>query len=97
MDNGEHATIFVMLELWDILQGSDCDDKGDSSLTKFCNLIEGDTDIADMFFGLQNISYRKSKKNEISDSASKITRSFYRKFCHIDCYGIITIDHLKFK
>ena len=60
--NGEHATTFVMSELRDRLHGSDCDDKGNSSLTKFCNMIEVDTDIADMFSGFQNISYPKSKK-----------------------------------
>ena len=35
MSNGEHATTLTMSELWDILQGSDRDDKWTSSLAKF--------------------------------------------------------------
>ena len=62
MDNGEYATTFVMSELWDELRESDCNGKGVSCLAKIYNKIKGDKDVADMFSGLQDISYPKSAK-----------------------------------
>lgn len=62
LDNWEYATIFVMLELWNGLQGSDRKDKRALHVTKFCNRTSGDKDVADLFSRLQDISYPKSAK-----------------------------------
>ena len=62
MGNGEYTSTFVMSELQDGLQGSDLNDKGASRLTKFCNIIGVDKDVADMFSELQDSSYPKSAK-----------------------------------
>ena len=59
MDDGEHATTFVMSALWNKLQRSECDVKGASILAKFCNKIEGYKVAAYMFSRLQDISYPK--------------------------------------
>ena len=54
MDNGEHATTFDMSEIWDRLQGPDCNDNGPTSLAKLLNWARGHSNSSDMFFGLQD-------------------------------------------
>ncbi|KAF3501588.1 hypothetical protein F2Q69_00043343 [Brassica cretica] len=40
--NREHASTFNMPELWDRLQGADCNDKGTSCLAKLCDGVGKD-------------------------------------------------------
>ena len=54
MGYGKYAPTFDMSELWNILQGSNCNAKKSSSLAKFCNIIGDDTYFSDMLSGLQN-------------------------------------------
>ncbi|KAF3512996.1 hypothetical protein F2Q69_00007683 [Brassica cretica] len=49
----ENMLQFNMPELWDRLQGAECNDRGTSCLTKFCDIIGDDRDATDMLFGLQ--------------------------------------------
>ena len=44
------------------MQGYDCDDKGASSMAKFCDKIGGDKDDANMFSKHHDISYPESEK-----------------------------------
>ena len=49
--NGEYASTLNMPELWDKLQGADCDDKGTQCLAKICDEIREDRDATDMLPG----------------------------------------------
>ena len=46
--NGEYASTLNMPELWDKLQGADCDDKGTQCFAKICDEIREDRDATDM-------------------------------------------------
>lgn len=52
MGYGKHVPTFDMPELYDRLEGPDCNDKGTPSLSKFCNKIGGETKSLAMFFGI---------------------------------------------
>ena len=57
MGNRKHASSFAISLFWDGLQGSDRDDKRVPNMAKICNWIGGDKDAANLFLGLQDISY----------------------------------------
>lgn len=65
MGNEEYATTFVVSEFWDRLQKYDCDDKGVSSLVKFCNRNRDNQDTAYMFSDFK-ISHIPRAQNGIS-------------------------------
>ena len=46
--NGEHASTFNMPELWDRLQGADCNDKETSGLANLCNEVGKDWNATDL-------------------------------------------------
>lgn len=50
-----------MSELWNILQGSYYNVKGILSLSKFLNIIGGDTNSSAMFTEFQDLSHPKSE------------------------------------
>ncbi|KAF3578684.1 hypothetical protein DY000_02029702 [Brassica cretica] len=54
MGDGEYASTLAMPELWNRLQGADCNDKGTPGVAKLCDSIGEDRDVADLFPGLQN-------------------------------------------
>ncbi|KAF3569172.1 hypothetical protein DY000_02015206 [Brassica cretica] len=54
MGDGEYASTLAMPELWNRLQGADCNDKGTPGVAKLYNRIREDRDAADLFPGLQN-------------------------------------------
>ncbi|KAF3588017.1 hypothetical protein F2Q69_00028127 [Brassica cretica] len=54
MGNGEYASTLAMPELWNILQGADCNDKGTPRVAKLRDRIGEDRDAADLLPGLQN-------------------------------------------
>ncbi|KAF3519963.1 hypothetical protein DY000_02061095 [Brassica cretica] len=54
MGDGEYASTLVMPELWNRLQGADCNDKGTPGVAKLHDRIGEDRDAADLFLGLQN-------------------------------------------
>lgn len=58
----KYAPTFEMLEFWDMLQRSNCNDKGTSSLAKFCNIIGGNTYSSDMLLKLRNFLRPKRAK-----------------------------------
>ena len=49
-----YASIFAVPELWNRLQGADCNDKRTSGVAKLRDRIGEDRDAADLFPGLQN-------------------------------------------
>ncbi|KAF2574293.1 hypothetical protein F2Q70_00003667 [Brassica cretica] len=63
--NREYASTFNMTELWDRLQGADCNDRGTSCLTKLCDGIREDRDATDMLPGLQHHSCFTSAQSDI--------------------------------
>ena len=79
VDNEEYASTFNMPELWDRL-GANCNDRGTSCLTKFCDRIRKDTD---MLSGLQHHSCPRAR-NQISDFVTKTARSFHKELHFID-------------
>ncbi|KAF3600805.1 hypothetical protein F2Q69_00034775 [Brassica cretica] len=56
MGDGEYASTLAMPELWNRLQGADCNDKGTPRVAKLCNRIREDRDVADLFPVLQDHS-----------------------------------------
>ncbi|KAF3567185.1 hypothetical protein DY000_02011646 [Brassica cretica] len=54
MEDGEYASTLAMPELWNRLQGADCNDKGIPGVVKLRNKIGEDIDAANLFLGLQN-------------------------------------------
>ncbi|KAF2532343.1 hypothetical protein F2Q70_00031379 [Brassica cretica] len=50
----EYASTLAMPELWNRLQGADCNDKGTLEVAKLRNRIGENRDVADLFPGLQN-------------------------------------------
>ena len=54
MGDGEYASTLAMQELWNRLQGADCNDKGTPRVAKLHEKIGEDRDGADLFPGLQN-------------------------------------------
>ena len=50
----EYASTLAMPELWNRLQGADCNDKGIPGVAKLRNRIGEDIDAANLFLGLQN-------------------------------------------
>ena len=54
MGDGEYASALNMLELWDRLQGADCNVKGASCLAKLCDGIGEDRDTIDILPGFQH-------------------------------------------
>ena len=62
MGNGEHATSLDMSEIWDGLQGSDCNGSGSTSMAKFLNRAGGHSTSQVVFSGLQNWILPKGAK-----------------------------------
>ena len=60
MGDGEYASTLAMPELWNRLQGADCNDKGTPGMAKLRNRIREDRDAADLFLGLQDHPYATS-------------------------------------
>ncbi|KAF3594702.1 hypothetical protein DY000_02024554 [Brassica cretica] len=54
MDYEEYASTLAMPELWNRLQGADCNDKGTLEVVKLRNRIGENRNVADLFPGLQN-------------------------------------------
>ncbi|KAF3594907.1 hypothetical protein DY000_02026407 [Brassica cretica] len=61
MGDGEYASTLAMPELWNKLQGADCNDKGTPRVAKLRDRIGEDRDAANLLFpGLQNHPYATS-------------------------------------
>ena len=54
MGNAEYATALDMSEIWDGLQGLDCNDSGSTSVAKFLHRARSHSNSIDVFSGLQN-------------------------------------------
>ncbi|KAF3607735.1 hypothetical protein DY000_02047929 [Brassica cretica] len=54
MGDGEYASTLAMPELWNRLQGTDCNNKGTQRVAKIRDRIGEDRDAADLLSGLQN-------------------------------------------
>ena len=85
MGNGKHDSTFDMSEVWDGLQGPDCNGSGSTSLAKLLNWAGDHSNSQKMYFQDFKIAYFPRVQNEIADSLARNACSFHRPLCFIGC------------
>ena len=73
-----------MLELWNRVQGADCNGKEIPEVAKLHDRIGEDRDATNLFPGLQDLHVTRVR-NQFSDFLAKTARTFRRELFFIGC------------